>query len=74
MCVCVCVCVIGSTAICLCSIWRLQEITGVLQEECVFLHCAVCMYSICVGKCFSKVRKQVGIFSVVLALYSNTLD
>jgi len=37
MCVCVCVC--G-----LCSIWQLQEITGVLQEECVFLHCALCPY------------------------------
>lgn len=33
------VCVIGSTAICLCSIWRLQEITGVLQKECVSAFC-----------------------------------
>lgn len=28
---------IASTAVCLCSIWRLQEITGVLLEDCMFL-------------------------------------
>lgn len=37
LCLWMCVCVIASTALCLCSIWQLQEITGVLVEECTFL-------------------------------------
>lgn len=35
------VCMISSTAKCL---WQVEEITGVLQEECEFLHCAVFIY------------------------------
>lgn len=65
--------VIASTAICLSSIWQLQEITGLLQERgvCVSAVCSVHVHYRCVEEefqTFSKVRQQVEMFFVALAL------
>lgn len=44
MCLRVCVIAIYSNmSLCLCSIWRLQEITGVLPEECVTANDSACV-------------------------------
>ncbi len=65
-------CKIASTAKCR---WRLQEITGVLQEECVFLFMPRFLFvrgkSV---KCLRKGRKLVVIFFRVMSLFSSTLD